>query len=260
MPYGWRVQVSGDPARPLPLTLVCAVWLTSLVAACGGPGAMRQSADGPAIQVGLLQRDDLPTHAPFGTWESADLDDAAEPEAGTTENEAVEDPDMPACADLAHVDPALQEGLLESAASPTFATATEDTTTTIGVLARNSVYQYETAAAAETAFESVDSDLFAACIAENVTPGTEESVASDIEELGDPRAGDESVAFSADLSDYTYYGDNDNSTVSELVVSRVGSAVIVFQFISSGQYFDDFDAERTGPELETVTKVVDRLA
>ncbi|MCC7077585.1 MAG: hypothetical protein IT198_10715 [Acidimicrobiia bacterium] len=244
-----------------PLTRVGAVWLALLVVgACGGPGAMRQSADEPAIQVGLLQLDDLPTHAPFGAWESVDLDDAADPDTSTTESEEVEDPNMPACADLAQVDPALEEGLLESAASPTFATDTEDTTTTIGVLARNTVYQYETAAAAETGFESVDSDLFAACIAENVTPGTEESVASDVGELAAPAVGDESVAFSADLSDYTYYGGNDNSTVSELVAVRVGSAVVVFQFVSSGQYFDDFDDERTGPELETVTTVVDRLA
>lgn len=214
---------------------LAAVTMIGLLAACDA-GLVPPKSPAEIRDAGVMTAEDLGTDDAFDGW-SAGSDDLV-------------DEDLPACSDLTDVDGGPSAEVLARGASEQLRAASSGTATTIHALARNTVLVYASDAAAETAMESIDSDLYVSCISPSVTP----SAASEIEvQDSDQSFGDDSAAYHVEMDDYTFFEGTDNTHVAHLIAVRVENVVLVFEFIYSGQYFEDVDP--AGLQSETIERV-----
>ena len=214
------------------------VWgaATAILTGCGG-GLTLPSAPGDVRDAAMLTVDDLATNGQFSGWGV---------HTGDTQDE-----DLPECRDLTSVEGGPSTETQAQGASEQFAASSSGTTTVIHGIARNAVLVYPDVAAAEAAVQSIDADLYAACIAPSVTPDAVGDIS--VEDGGDYPLGDESVSYTVTLDDYQFFEGTDNTHAAYLIAVRVQYVVIVFEFVYGGQYFDDVDPD--GLQRASVAKV-----
>jgi hypothetical protein len=235
------------------------VVLGAVLSACGqeAAGPASDNSEPPSDQAepvgaaGLLSLEDLLAEAPLGEWEMEEDTSATE--------QGVEDSDMPACRDVSGVGASLESGLVEVSESPTLVGEAEtDVGVSMSLAARNTVYDYESGEAAQAAYEAIDADLFAECIGRNVTPSERGTVISHVSDGGEPSlGGDGSSVHRVELSDSTYFDGYDNETGSDLIVTKAGSAVLIFQLIVSGQSLDYLGTDPLESEFDTVRAIME---
>lgn len=203
----------------------------------------------------MLTADDLSTGGQSGAWEQVE----------------VESDDLAECEDLSAVVDGVAAGLDDSAVSPQFRGETEGTTVSITMYARDSVLVYTSDTDATEAFSGLDEQAFRDCALDSVAAYWEQGGSGEeddgdgavtvdaIDVSGGPDldAGDESASFELQM-DSSVYGDQDNEERATFVAVRVGPAIVVFTFLYSGQYFEDFDTQ-TDAERQVVQQVVERV-
>ena len=229
----------------------CPVWgvaLGVLLAVGGGCGGdVVQTAPAQELaESGVPVPEDLPSESPFGAWT---------PEDARSGSDRI-DPSFSRCGDPTD-EASFGAGAVQPekrVLSPVFS-GTANSATRISLDVRGASLVFADAEAAAAAFEALGDNAFVPCIVGSVDPDADGPDVS----FDGAGYGEQAMGLDLVLDDYEYFQGNDNQTELHLRVVRVGRVVSVLQFVYSGQYFDDVDADLDRLGDDVAAAVVARL-